>query len=130
MNDYGKLQAHYARTGKPWNYPGKAEKKPTRVPEKWTGKDSEWNACMHELGVGFDWADDNRWCASEAPTPTAFGWAAIVALEGDVFALHLTVDTEENEQDSPWIYPAIRFATPLEAAKAAMAMFAVLRSIR
>ncbi len=134
MNDYGKAAQHLTRTGRAWNHPGKVTKLPARVPDAWTDNPSAWEGCMRELG--FDWCDDNRWCATETPTPGKFGWCAIVALETSdraitqgrpMFVLHLTVDTVDNEQTSPWVYPDDCWNTPLEAAQAAMKMFGGLR---
>lgn len=125
MNDYGKAQAHLAATKRAWNYPGKTAKKPAKVPEKWTGDEWEWTDCMLELG--YENVDDSRWCETKSPKPGTFGWCVIVGLteQGD-FDLALTIDTLDNEQDSPWVYPAARFATPLEAARAGLAIMAGL----
>jgi hypothetical protein len=127
MRDYSKIQSHLARTGRSWNWPGKLPPKKKPVPTKWDKRNpGVWDDCMEALGFGY--SDTFRWCATETPTETMFGWCAIVRLEEDgKFYLSLTVDTTESEQDSPWIYPVTGFNTPLEAAQAATSMFSGLR---
>lgn len=126
MLNHGEASAHLVRTGR-----GATAKKPAPVPASWTGDVYAWNLCMKEQGYTECECDGKtaRWIALDAATADTFGWCAIVGLDEKTgrFALHLTISTLENEDDSPWIYPSARYATPLEAAKAALRMFEGLK---